>query len=369
MSEIFISYVNEDRLQAKIIAEALEHQGYSVWWDVIFPPGKTFDDVIKEELDSAKCIIVLWSRKSVLSNWVKEESSEGVNRNILIPVLIDDVKIPLGFRQIQAAQLIDWSGTLPNPEFDLLLKSVTELVEQKQPPEVTELVELKQPPEVTELVELKQPPEVTKLVEQKQPKIIVCFCKVAYFSPMCLQREFELALYVSQLKKEIKKIKCKESIKTSPIEKITFVEQGNKKFLIIKIISAVCDISPYEREIRFTETINSVNFKILPKIIGNFNINIEIYYDEEKINVFKIPIEIKEKPIEMPLNGLCTIKVTEKQVLSYAIIGTFASILSINLTYKGLGLLFMVLLVSYILLKRRPSKIIKEEDFSFTEII
>jgi len=132
MSEIFISYASEDRPRAKIIAEALEHQGYSVWWDVVIPPGKTFDEVIKEELDSTKCIIVLWSWKSILSDWVKEESSEGVKRKILIPVLIDDVEIPLGFKRIQAARLIDWSGTLPNPEFDILLKSVTELVGQKQ---------------------------------------------------------------------------------------------------------------------------------------------------------------------------------------------------------------------------------------------
>ena len=132
MSEIFISYASEDRPRAKIIAEALEHQGYSVWWDVVIPPGKTFDEVIKEELDSTKCIIVLWSWKSILSDWVKEESSEGVKRKILIPVLIDDVEIPLGFKRIQAARLIDWSGTLPNPEFDILLKSVKELMGQKQ---------------------------------------------------------------------------------------------------------------------------------------------------------------------------------------------------------------------------------------------
>jgi hypothetical protein len=139
MSEIFISYASEDRPRAKIIAEALEHQGYSVWWDVDIPPGKTFDNTIKVELDSAKCIIVLWSWKSVLSDWVKEESSEGVKRKILIPVLIDDVEIPLGFKRIQAARLIDWSGTLPNPEFDILLKSVKELVGQKQSLKVQEI--------------------------------------------------------------------------------------------------------------------------------------------------------------------------------------------------------------------------------------
>jgi hypothetical protein len=139
MSKIFISYASEDRPRAKIIAEALEHQGYSVWWDVDIPPGKTFDNTIKVELDSAKCIIVLWSWKSVLSDWVKEESSEGVKRKILIPVLIDDVEIPLGFKRIQAARLIDWSGTLPNPEFDILLKSVKELVGQKQSLKVQEI--------------------------------------------------------------------------------------------------------------------------------------------------------------------------------------------------------------------------------------
>ena len=132
MSDIFISYASEDQPRAKIIAEALKHQGYSVWWDKIIPPGKKFDKVIKEKLDSTKCIIVLWSWKSVLSDWVIEESSVGANREILIPVLIDDVEIPLGFKLIHAANLVDWSGTLPNPEFDLILKSVTGLVRQKK---------------------------------------------------------------------------------------------------------------------------------------------------------------------------------------------------------------------------------------------
>lgn len=136
MSEIFLSYKSEDQPRAKIIAEALEQQGYSVWWDMTIPPGKTFDEVIEKALDSAKCVVVLWSRKSVLSDWVKEEASVAVKRRILLPVLIDDVKIPIGFKRIQAARLIDWQGTLPNPEFDLLLKSITEIVGQKEPLEV-----------------------------------------------------------------------------------------------------------------------------------------------------------------------------------------------------------------------------------------
>ncbi len=127
MSDIFLSYKSEDRTRAKIIAKALELHGYSVWWDRIIPPGKTFDQVIEEELDVANCVIVLWSKRSGKSDWVKNEAREGTRRGILIPVLIDDVKIPFEFKHIQAANLIDWQGTLPNPEFDLLLKSVGEL--------------------------------------------------------------------------------------------------------------------------------------------------------------------------------------------------------------------------------------------------
>lgn len=128
ISDIFLSYKSEDRPKAKIFAEALEQHGYSVWWDRVIPPGKTYDQVIEEALDSAKCVIVLWSKESVTSNWVKNEVREGVRRRVLIPILIDDVKIPFEFRHIQAAQLIDWQGALPNPEFDLLLKSVGQIL-------------------------------------------------------------------------------------------------------------------------------------------------------------------------------------------------------------------------------------------------
>jgi formylglycine-generating enzyme required for sulfatase activity len=124
MSDIFISYSSKDRGKAKDIADALKQQGYSVWWDRSILPGESFDTVIEDALDAAKCVIVLWSRTSVSSKWVKTEASEGDRRGILIPVLIDDVKIPLAFRRIQAADLRDWEGKLPHPGFDNLLKAV-----------------------------------------------------------------------------------------------------------------------------------------------------------------------------------------------------------------------------------------------------
>ena len=95
--EIFLSYSSSDRKKAQLFAEALKAQGYSVWWDRKFPPGHKFDTFIQEKLNQAKCVIVLWSKDSVDSDWVKEEASDGEKRDILIPVLINDILPPLGF--------------------------------------------------------------------------------------------------------------------------------------------------------------------------------------------------------------------------------------------------------------------------------
>src|SRR6266852_349157 len=131
MSDIFISYAKEDRLRASVIAGVLEAHGWTVWWDRKIPPGRVFDEVISEALDTAKCVIVLWSRFSVASDWVKEEAAEGARRKVLVPALIDDVPIPLGFRRIEAAQLIAWQADSDDPEFFQLLESVSHILGTK----------------------------------------------------------------------------------------------------------------------------------------------------------------------------------------------------------------------------------------------
>src|ERR1700688_3226280 len=83
MSDIFISYAREDRPRAEAIAKALEEHSWSVWWDWVIPTGKKFRRVIQEELDKARCVVVLWSANSIESDWVIEESSEGNDRGIL----------------------------------------------------------------------------------------------------------------------------------------------------------------------------------------------------------------------------------------------------------------------------------------------
>lgn len=136
MSDIFISYSSADRERAKTIAEALEEKGWSVWWDRKIPAGKFFAKVIKEALDEAKCILVLWSKDSVKSDWVQIEAAEGARRKILVPAFIEDVEIPFEFSRIQAANLIDWTPSTPNDEFNEFINSIVELIGMPEPKKI-----------------------------------------------------------------------------------------------------------------------------------------------------------------------------------------------------------------------------------------
>ena len=121
MADIFISYASEDRPRVKPLADALGRQGWSVWWDRTIPAGRTFAEVIDEELRAARSVVVVWSNTSVNKNWVLEEAEDGLERHILVPVLMDKVKPPRGFRRIHAADLIEWDGQESSPDIQKLI--------------------------------------------------------------------------------------------------------------------------------------------------------------------------------------------------------------------------------------------------------
>ena len=128
LSDIFISYSRVDKARVKPLAEELTRQGWSVWWDHTILPGKSWDRVIEKALDEARCVVVLWSRDSVESDWVRTEADEGKRRGILVPALLDSVAIPLGFRRIQAANLVDWAADFTHVEFAKLVGAVSEIL-------------------------------------------------------------------------------------------------------------------------------------------------------------------------------------------------------------------------------------------------
>jgi len=65
-------------------------------------------------------VVVLWSTSSVRSQYVRDEAQEGLDLGKLVPVLIEAVKPPMGFRQLQAANLANWDGEHSDSFEDLL---------------------------------------------------------------------------------------------------------------------------------------------------------------------------------------------------------------------------------------------------------
>jgi len=128
MPDIFISYAREDRETAERLAQALEGEGWSVWWDRHIPAGKRFDEVISASLDRAKCVIALWSQAAVASQWVAEEAEEGRERGVLVPAMIEAVEPPLGFRRIHAADLVGWRGNLDHPGLRQLIGDICQVM-------------------------------------------------------------------------------------------------------------------------------------------------------------------------------------------------------------------------------------------------
>lgn len=129
MSDIFISYSSEDKSRVQDLARALERKGWSVWWDRRIPAGKSFDEVIHDALKVARSVVVVWTKTSVKSTWVKNESRNGMRRNKLFPVmLLDEVEIPLEFEHLQAAHLMDWHPEQDHAGFDQFIDDLVGVI-------------------------------------------------------------------------------------------------------------------------------------------------------------------------------------------------------------------------------------------------
>jgi tetratricopeptide (TPR) repeat protein len=102
VAQIFLSYSREDAERAKVLAGRLGDHGHNVWWDRNIAGGSKFAAEIEQALNAAEVVIVLWSERSIKSTWVLDEAAEGRDSGRLLPVVLDDCKPPLGFRQFQA---------------------------------------------------------------------------------------------------------------------------------------------------------------------------------------------------------------------------------------------------------------------------
>jgi formylglycine-generating enzyme required for sulfatase activity len=131
MSDVFFSYKREDRAAVERLVRLLEAENIAVWWDPSIGPGERYAAVIRRELDQACCVAVGWSQRSVDSMWVQDEAGIGRDRGVLIPVSLDGVDPPLGFRQLQTLDLAGWNGQPDDPRIVRFLGGVRRLIAEQ----------------------------------------------------------------------------------------------------------------------------------------------------------------------------------------------------------------------------------------------
>ncbi len=137
MPDVFVSYKKSDRDRVRPLVEHMRAAGLDVWWDEGIAPSMSWRAEIAKQLDGARCVVAVWTQDSVdheAGQWVMEEANEGLRRRVLAPVRLDLVSPPLGFREVQYADLAAWSGGAEDPRFRHFLAIVQSIVRAEPMP-------------------------------------------------------------------------------------------------------------------------------------------------------------------------------------------------------------------------------------------
>jgi serine/threonine-protein kinase len=125
-TDVFLSYKAEDRARLTPLVEALEAEGFTVWWDAHIGGGTNWQEDIEQHLDSAKCVLVAWSKRSVApdGHFVRDEARRAQRRDAYLPIRLDAAEPPLGFGEIQAVSLKGWRGDRSDPRFRAVVDAI-----------------------------------------------------------------------------------------------------------------------------------------------------------------------------------------------------------------------------------------------------
>ncbi len=137
MADVFVSYKKSDADRVRPLVENLRAASLDVWWDEGIQPSTSWRAEIAKQLNGAKCVVAVWTEDSVDpegGQWVMEEAGHGQARKVLAPVRLDLVSPPLGFGEVQYADLAAWSGGPEDPRFQHFLAIVQAIVRAESIP-------------------------------------------------------------------------------------------------------------------------------------------------------------------------------------------------------------------------------------------
>ena len=137
MPDVFVSYKKSDADRVRPLVAHIRAAGLDVWWDEGIQPSTSWRAEIAKQLNAAKCVVAVWTQDSVdheQGSWVMEEATHGLSRKVLAPVRLDLVTPPLGFGEVQYADLAAWSGAADDPRLQHFLGVVQAIVRSEPIP-------------------------------------------------------------------------------------------------------------------------------------------------------------------------------------------------------------------------------------------
>lgn len=121
----FVSYHSQDRDKARRVRQALVTASHhEVWWDGKLEAGREWTPDLEKALESARCVVVLWSQGAVTSPWVIHEASIAAHRGVLVPAFLERCELPAPFVKWSTVDLTSWNGDEEDGSFRRLVKGV-----------------------------------------------------------------------------------------------------------------------------------------------------------------------------------------------------------------------------------------------------
>ncbi|MGB0880606.1 MAG: toll/interleukin-1 receptor domain-containing protein [Polaribacter sp.] len=136
---VFISYSTKDNKFVTQLSAELVKRRINVWldkWEM--KPGDSLIDKIQSGISDSSFLLVVLSENSIKSEWCKKELNSGLMRElnekkvVVIPILIDDCKIPLFLQEKIYADF----RTGFNNGFESLIRPLSKLSREKMGREI-----------------------------------------------------------------------------------------------------------------------------------------------------------------------------------------------------------------------------------------
>jgi len=113
MAEIFISYTNEDHAAVLRIVDVLKKVSLGKLELNVDIRLRPFEEQLPHALETAQCIVFIWSRAAAQSKFVQQETRQAIqawSSNRLVIATLDDTPLPVGLRDLSTTPILDVSA-------------------------------------------------------------------------------------------------------------------------------------------------------------------------------------------------------------------------------------------------------------------